>query len=338
MKKFPSITIITGILNPNISIFKQVLESVKLQKYPKKLIQHFVMDGGSVNESPNLAKKYGCKVIVRKDLMNKDEVRAGLAIKKAKGDLILMLESDNLLTSDEWLLEMVQPFLDDTNVFCTYSAYNSYQKNMSLTTRYCALFGSPDPTIYYLNKTEKIRMNETNYNKGRIIKKTKKYNIVVFDQDNLPTLGDNGHMFLRSAIQKVNKNPQAFMHTDAFRELMDLGYNTFGVVMNSIIHVQNPDIINLVKRRVQVKESFYDLYRGRRKYLVFDRNSYKDQINLIKYILLSITIVVPVLESIRGYIRIRDMAWFLHPIMCILLIYGYSMSEIKWYFRKIFLK
>lgn len=335
MSNPPSITIITCILNCHISTFKLVLNSIKKQKYPKELIQHIVMDGGSTNESPRLARRYGCSVTVRKDLRNEEETRVGIAIKKAKGDIILMLQSDNILTSSDWLLKMVKPFIEDGKVFCTFSAYNSYHKDMSATTRYCALFGSPDPTLYYLNKTEKIRMDQTQYNKGDIIRETGDYYVVRFNRNDLPTLGDNGHMFLTRAIKKVVKNPKTFLHTDAFSALLELGYNTFGIVNNSIIHTQKSNIIDLIKRRIEAKEQFYDQNRGKRKYMVFNWDSYQDRINLTKYIIFSFTFIIPLIESVGGYTRIRDRAWFLHPLISFAMVIAYAISEIKWLLKKL---
>src|SRR5437868_736143 len=127
---------------------------------------------------------------------------------------------------------MVLPFQEDENIFCTFSAYNSYEKDMSTVTKYCALFGIPEPTLYYLKKTEKIRMDQKQYDKGTVLKEKKDYWIVRFDNQSLPTLGDNGHIVRKNAIDKVNKDPNTYVHVDAFKELMDIGYDTFGVVKN----------------------------------------------------------------------------------------------------------
>lgn len=337
MRRWPSITIITGTLNSNLSIFAKALLSIKAQQYPKSCIKHIVMDGGSTNGCADLAKQFGCKVVVRDDNPDDEQMRPALAIQMAKSDLILILESDNILTSQDWLSKMVEPFKENKKVFFTFSAYNHYEKDSSITTKYCALFGSPDPTIYYLNKTEKIRMDQTQYNKGDILKETRDYYIVQFNRNNLPTLGDNGHMFLTSAIKKVVKDPATYLHTDAIRKLLDLGYDTFGVAKNSVIHVQNPNLINLVKRRIEVKRKFYDKKRGKRKYLVFDWHSSKDQISLIKYIVLSFTFIIPLFESIRGYTKIKDRSWFLHPIICLMMVIGYAISEIRWLLEKLYL-
>lgn len=334
MNHLPTITIVTGTLNSNTLIFMRVLESIKAQQYPKKLIEHIVMDGGSTNGTIELAKKYQCTVFVRQGPVEQEQIRQSMGIKIAKGDMILILESDNILPCNNWLLKLIQPFLDNKKVFCTFSAYNTYEKSMSLTTRYCALFGSPDPTLFYLNKTEKIRMDQSHYNKGQIIQETNGYYIVKFTKDTLPTIGDNGHMFLKKAMMKVMKDPSQYTHTDAFMQLLEFGYDTYGVVKNSIIHVMNPRILHLVMRRVEIKKRFYDGRRGQRKYLVFNPGSYKDWVNLIKYVMFALTFIIPFTESFRGYIKLKDLAWFLHPYVCFLMVVGYGRSEIERFFKK----
>ena len=130
MKKYPSISIVTPTWNSPLPLFERVLRTLKNQEYPKNLLEHIVIDAGSVNNTIELAKKYGCDITVRSDLKIQEQVRASLGIKKAKNDIILMLQSDNIPTSKNWLKEMVQPFLDNKKVFCTFSAYNSYEKNI----------------------------------------------------------------------------------------------------------------------------------------------------------------------------------------------------------------
>ena len=331
-KLLPKVSILTATLNPNLKIFRLSLESIKNQDYPKNLIQQIIMDGGSNNGAIDLARLYKCKIMVRPDLGLESEgghTRIVQGIKMATGSIILLLESDNILTSRKWVKELIIPFLENKEVFCTYSMHNSYKANMNITTRYCALFGSPDPTLYYLKKTEKIRLDQESYDKGKIIKSYKKYYVARFNNKNLPTLGDNGHMILKSVLVKVISNLDEYIHVDAFQQLLSLGYDTFGVVKNSIIHVQNPNLIDLVKRRIEVKKIFYDQKKKKRKYLVFNPSSKKDIINLVKYVIFSLTLIVTIFESVRGYLKIQDKAWFLHPVLCIMFVFGYGFSELE---------
>ncbi|OGH51530.1 MAG: hypothetical protein A3H17_01615 [Candidatus Levybacteria bacterium RIFCSPLOWO2_12_FULL_37_14] len=334
MKNYPSISIVTTTLNSSLPIFERVLKTLESQSYPKNLIEHIVMDGGSINGTVGLARKYHCEASVHKDLMMKEQNRASLGIQKARGDLIVILQSDNIPTSKNWLREMVQPFIDNKKVFCTFSAYNSYEKDMSATTRYGAFFGAADPVLYFLKKSDKIPLAQKRYDKGEIIGETSGYWLAKFDKETLPTLGDNGTMFRRDIMSKVNKKPKLYVHPDAFVMMLDLGYNTCGVIKNSVIHIIPPNIFHYAKRRVWVKETFYDGWRGNRKYLVFNWRSNKDRLNLIKFIFFSLTFVIPLAESIRGYVKIRDKAWFLHPILCFLMLVSYGSSEIAWFIKK----
>lgn len=331
MSNLPSISIVTTTLNSPLPIFERVLRTLQNQIYPKNLIEHIVMDGGSINGTVELARKYHCEVIVHKDLMMKEQNRASLGIQKARGDLIVILQSDNIPTSKNWLREMVQPFLDNKKVFCTFSAYNSYEKNMSTTTRYGAFFGAADPILYYLRKSDKIPLTQKNYDKGEIIGETSDYWLVKFDKETLPTLGDNGTMFRRDAMDKVNKKSKLYVHPDAFTMMLDLGYNTCGVIKNSVIHIIPPSIFYYVKRRVWVKETFYDGRRGNRKYLVFNWRSGKDRLNLIKLVFSALTFIFPLFESIQGYMKIRDKAWFLHPLLSPIMLFAYGFSELRWF-------
>lgn len=334
----PTISIVTCTYNANLPLFEKVLKALRAQVYPKNLIEHIIMDAGSTNGTIELAKKYGCKVYMHPELLQEEQARASIGFKRAKGKILLIVESDNVVTSKNWMMRMVEPFLANKKVFCTYCAYYSYEKNMSATTRYGALIGANDPIIspFFLDKIEKVAMTQEKYNKGTIIKETKNYYIVKFNKDNFPPLGDNGQMVLRSVMNKVNDDPKKYLHLDTFAKMFDLGYDTCGVVKSSVIHVITPDIWRMVTRRIQIKNTFFDKRRGKRRFLIYDKNSAKDRINLLKYIVFSLLIIPTLYQSIKGYLKIRDNAWFLHPIICFLMLFAYGFSEVKWAIKRAF--
>lgn len=329
----PLISIVSVTFNPNLSMFEKSLQSIRMQNYPKNRIEHLIMDAGSTNGVFSLGRQYNCRFIVREDLKARELVRQSIGITQAKGEVLLILETDNVLTSKDWLEKMIQPFIEHEDVFSTFSAYYGFEKDMSALTRYTAFFGTSEPTLYYLQKTEKIPLVQESYDKGEILEETSDYYVVRFTPKNLPTCGDNGHMVLREAMNLVNNDPYTYTHLDAIMELVKKRYTTFGVVKNSIIHIGKKDIIHEMKRKIQLKNEYFDSNREKRKYLIFDWKSKKDRKNLLKYVIYSLTFIVPVLESIRGYIRIRDFAWFLHPLMCFFMVIGYGISEIRWLFK-----
>ena len=113
MNDFPSISIVTCTYNANLPLFEEVLKTLRSQEYPKKLVEHIIMDAGSTNGTIELAKKYDCKVFVRADLAEEEQMRASLGFKKAKGKIILIIQSDNIVMGEDWLKRMVEPFIEN---------------------------------------------------------------------------------------------------------------------------------------------------------------------------------------------------------------------------------
>lgn len=331
---YPSVTIITATLNPDSSTFIRVLQAIKKQKYQGR-IEHIILDGGTTNDALDIAKQYNCKILQFKNSRDEGGNRLYFGLEKAKGEIILILESDNIIPHSLWLRKMIKPF-EEKKVFSTYPAYNSYTSDMSLLTKYTALFGAPEPTLYYLKKSDKLPRYQITYDKGTTLRKTKDFWIVKFTKKSLPTMGDNGFFVKKSVLQQFVKKNKTYIHVDVFTEMLTKGYDTYGVVKENIIHTTHANIFDLIKRRVAVKQNFYNERQGKRKYLVYDPNSLRDKMNLLKYIFFSITFVFPFFESLRGYLHIREKAWFLHPVMCFLMVISYSVSEIQWVFKKHF--
>lgn len=321
-----SIAILTGTLNPDPKVFQRCLDAVGSQRYPGR-VTHYILDGGSKKPTIDLAKRYGCSVLSFSNDRSEGLSRIYRTLPRIREDLILFLESDNIMTSTHWLSDMVRPFADK-RIFSTYSMHNAYSKKDNIVTRYFALMGAPDPTLYYLKKSDKIPMDQDVYDKGTIIHDDKGYVTVRFNTSNLPVMGDNGFLIRTIVCRRAITKQPSFYHTDIYARLVDMGYDTVGVVKNGIVHVSRPNILGQAARRVQVKEYFTDELKGGRDYLVYNPSSKADRLRLIMYIAFTLTLIQPLYLSIRGYLNIRDVAWFLHPIMCYLMVFAYGRSEL----------
>ncbi len=329
----PSIAIIGGMYNPDLRVFEDSLDSVVKQRYRGRVVQ-YLLDGGSTNGAIGLAKRYKCRLFFFANDADEGGSRLFPVLSGINEDLILLMESDNILPDTDWLKRMVEPF-SEPEVFSTFSLHNTFRCHDDILTKYFALLGSPDPTLYYLHKSDKVRMDQTQYDKGQILMETRAFFVVKFAPDDQPVMGDNGFMIRTRIFKSVVRKGHPFYHTDAYAQLLARGYDTVGVVKNAIIHVSRSNIIHQVKRRVEVKVHFTDAMRGRRTYLVFNPRSWKDRWNLMKYIVYTVTFIEPLWLSIRGYVLIQEPAWFLHPIMCWCMLIGYGWSEILMYIKKI---
>ena len=74
---------------------------------------------------------------------------------------------------------------------------------------------------------------------------------------------------------------------------------------------------------------------SQRRYFVYDPNSKNDKKNLALFIICTLTLVQPLYLSIKGFLTIRDIAWFLHLPMCLGFLFAYSAATLKAYKLKI---
>lgn len=332
MEIYPSITVITCLYNPDQKIWEESLNALSSQNYPKNKIEHIILDGGSTNTCIDLVKKYKNTLLIRKDLKDKPLQRMKLGIEKARGEILLFLEPDNIIIGKKWLKQMVAPFVYSKEVIGTFSIHNTYRKNMPLLTKYSALIGVNDPVVFYLDKSEKMPLSQNNYTKGKILERTKDFAIVEFNEEDFPTLGDNGHMVRSQPLKKIIEKQEEYYHTDAFFALLKEGANKYGVVRNKIIHYTGGDFNHFFSKRVLYKRKYYDNNK-KRLYFVFNSHSRRDIFKLILFIIFSITFVQPLMFSINSYIHYRERAWFIHPIACFLATAYYAKSQVAYILR-----
>lgn len=328
--ELPSISIVSTMYNPNKAVFKRVLEAIKNQDYPKNKIEHLLIDMGSNKDIISFAKKYGCRVIDKRDVLSA-EARKSIGLQEAKNDLVLFLNLDNIMMDNRYLRRLAEPFLKEKNIVASFPLHFHYRKKMSLVDRYCALFGVADPVVLYLKKNDRQPWYVDDLKLGKTIKKTSQYSVIEFDESTLPTVGDNGYLVDRKTLLMSPNQNERYIHIDVFVDLLKQGYNKFAVIKTPTIeHHVDDSLISLVGRR-----AFYayglssQKYTTKRRYLTFNPSSPRDVKNIFLFALFTVTIIQPLLLSIKGYLKIRDIAWFLHPIACVVFLVYYTETYLR---------
>lgn len=159
------------------------------------------------------------------------------------------------------------------------------------------------------------------------------YYLVKFSDGLIPALGGNGAVMKRKLLLKeASADPDHFFHIDVNVDLIRKGYNNYGIIKDSIIHLTNNSVVPFLKRRKYYIEKYHFEDMSKRRFSVYEAP--KDTLNLIKYCFYSITFVKPLYDSIRGYRKIHDKAWFLHPVMCFVMLVIYGQATIKQSTRK----
>jgi len=191
--------------------------------------------------------------------------------------------------------------------------------------RYFALFGVNDPVAYYLNKRDKLSWAEDSWNLLGSAEDKGDYYLVTFNPSAVPTLGANGYLARREILLKARCNPSEFFHIDVNYDLIKAGYDKYGIVKDDIIHLTGNTFWSFLRKRLIYMRKYYQQNQSMRRYYLYIP---ADRLRLIAYVLFSLTLIKPLYDSFRGYSKIRDFAWFLHPLICISMLFVYGFAVI----------
>lgn len=326
----PKISIIIVTYN-NERTIRECVQRIESQKYPKDKIEYLNIDGGSSDNTIKILKSYSFRII-KSPITHNAEAQRGVGVKSAKNNLIVSIDADNYLPSSLWLRQMIQPFIDNDEVVHAGTVHYAYRRNDSIINRYCALFGALDPIVFYIGRPDRISYFEDKWKKN-VIKETSGYYLVNFTSESLPTVGCNGVAYRKNLLLKYAKvKPDEFFHTDVFLDLTEKGFTTFAIVKNDVYHDTAVDFFIFMKKRIHFLTTYFlnnNRDSKKRRYLIYDPKSLRDRARLILFILYTITMVKPFADSIRGYIKIRDNAWFLNPLICWIFLLTYSFAFLR---------
>lgn len=326
-KYLPFITVMIVTFN-NERTLEECLKRIVAQDYPKDRIEYLGIDGGSTDKTKEIFRNYGF-IVVDSPVKRNAEAQRGIGVAKAKHDLIISLDADNFLPHSQWFQQMVQPFIDDPKCVHAHTMYYGYRKNDSIFNRYVGLFGMADPIVFYVGRPDRLPRYKKQWDLGKIIQETDQYYLVEFTKDTLPTVGCNGVAYRKDLLLKFAKSsPKDFLHIDVFADLIDHGYTRFAVVKNDVIHHTAVTISRLIQKRIAFLDEYY-LSPIERRYLIYNPKKFSDNIKLILFIFYTVTCIKPFFDSLRGFLIIRDVAWFLHPFICWIYLFTYGVATIK---------
>lgn len=146
------ITVVTAVYN-GAEYIEQCIQSIMKQTY--KNYEHIIMDGGSTDNTVEIAKKYeklyNVKIYSKKDKGMYDAIANGFDL--ATGDILCWLNSDDMLMP--WAFEVMQKVISKTNAqwcmgFPTYwgeKNVNRCQFRISAYTRWAIKAGLHDGRI-----------------------------------------------------------------------------------------------------------------------------------------------------------------------------------------------
>lgn len=327
ISNLPSISVIVASYSGSLSTLKECLRLLRDQIYPQNKIEIILGHGGNKEEIASILKEYKAKCILIPKTKQNAEYNRGVAYNEAKNELVLILDHDNFMPTRNFLLEYVEPFLKDKDVVAVESCYYHYDRSFSLMERYFALFGVLDPVPYYMGKADRMRQDSKKWNLLGKSRDMGSYYIVNFEKNprKIPTVGTNGCLMRRKiVVENADVRPDHHFPIDVMVDVILSGHTKFAFVKNSLIHRTGyKGLFSFFKRRYVFMTKYHFNESGNRRYSVYMKGDFW---KLVKYLIYSITFIKPTLDAFKGFIKIPDIAWFIHPFMCfgVTILYGYA--------------
>ncbi len=314
----PSVSVIIVAYNEERRI-DACLASVVRQNYPDDKLEIVFVDDASTDRTVEIARKYTARIYTSgKRIL---DISKAIGFLKAKGELVMLLDADNILPDPGYLKRTVRPFLEHKDLTGSYPCRFAYSSSDHPSNRYCSLLGLNDPFQYYTGAREHLTYAEDIPPFSGIIRDKGEYFLAEFDGSQKLTLGAIGFIGKRKLLAGQIRNGY-FFHSDACNALIARGYNMYGLVKETIIHNHSNSHA----------EFFRKLERNFRNYLKL-RSSRTDVWaggrSFFRALLLMITVVHPLTVSLKGYRRFKDPAWFLHPVYSFAVVVMYSFLYVQ---------
>ncbi len=327
------------------------LESIGRQRYPKELIELIIADGGSADRTLSLVRAFAennpeLKVIIVPNPLITGEAGKAAALKRAGGEIIALIDSDNILPSEDWLRRMLQPF-ENAQITAAEPIGYTHRKEDGYITRYCALMGMNDPLCYFLGSYDRynyISKTWTGYamqweERGDWLELTFR------PGEPIPTIGANGFCIRRRELLKIMQkdkipltltlSPEGrggikdyLFDIDILPELIGSSDMPVKVakVKTDIVHIFSGDIGKFAKKQNRRVKDY--LFFSRQKNRIYPWQMKRKSGRILKFILYCLLLIPLCIQMIKGYLNKPDTAWFFHPAACwiTLAVYGWGMT------------
>jgi glycosyltransferase involved in cell wall biosynthesis len=320
----PRVSVVVPTLNAERHL-EECLSALREQDYAGD-VELLVPDAGSTDRTREIVRAFDGKLL--DNPLKSGEAGKAVGVKAATGELILLLDSDNILVGRDWLTRMVQPFVDDADVVGCEPARFAAHPADHFINRWHALLGAADPlTIHTGNYARDCVLTGRWTDAPHASERREGWERVELRPGAVPVLGANGFMIRRAAYDWVPVGDYLF-DLDHVHDLVAAGHRVYGRPDVAIRHLFCDSISGFRRKtRRRVDDFFYFTDQGRRSYPW----TASSQTRAIAAFTLATLLVLPVvLEALRGQRRAPDPAvWAWHPVACWITLAVYAVGVVR---------
>lgn len=329
------VSIVTPTFN-SMRTLEEYLQAIYAQTYPHENMEIVFADGGSTDGTVEKIKEYQAKgdipIHFYENPLRTGESGKAVGVRKASGEVICLLDSDNLIPEANWMERMLKPF-EESNIVASEPIAYTYRKQDGVINRYCALIGMNDPLClftgnydrycYVTGKWTEVERDESD--KGD-------YLSINFREDMIPTIGANG-FFMRTNLLLDNFEGDYLFDIDVLWKLFKKNPELrVAKVKTGVIHLFCPDVSTFRrKQQRRIKDFLYFSDAKGREYPWSKVGKGK----IVLFALCCITIIPLLVQACIGYARKQDLqAWLFHFVACWVTLWVYGWGVIGGLFKR----
>lgn len=325
--QLPFISIITPVYNSE-KVIGQCLEAIINQDYPREKIEIIIPDGGSKDNTLKIIEtfKKDLNINICANPLQTGEAGKSVGIEVSKGDIVALIDSDNIMPDKNYIKNMVEPFLIEPEIIGTEPLFFFYRDIDKPLTKYFAMAGINDPLCLFIGNYDKFSYITGKWTGFDLkIFDKEKYFIVELDEKKIPTIGANGTFLKREYLLKTNYKPYMF-DIDVVYEILKMGKNKFVKVKTGIIHIYSTDIRSFIKKQSRRIYDFLFFSKEKKRTYPWAKFPVK---GIFLFVICCITVIPLLFQMISGFIRKKRWEWIFHPIVCWVTLFVYGVVFLK---------
>ena len=300
------------------------LAAIAAQTLPRADYEIVLADAGSTDRTLEIARAAGVDAIVPNPLRT-GEAGKTAGIKAARGEIIALVDSDNILPDPGWLARMLAPFADPEIMATEPIAYTARAEDPALT-RYFARLGMNDPLCLFTRNYDRLSAITGRWT-GLAVDETDcgDYLKLRLGAAALPTIGANGFVFRRALLDGTNWDPYLFDIDILYERIRRDGAVCVAKVKTGIVHLYCARLADFArKQRRRIRDFLYFAQAKQRSY-PWDRQR---RAGIVLFCLATVTVLPLVVQMVRGWRRQPDRAWLYHVPVCALTLWIYGLGAL----------
>ena len=317
--EYPNVTIMIATFNSD-RILERPLEAIRLQTYPQEKMEILIIDGGSKDNTIDIARRYGCKVL---NNPHKDPVNAKLiGMKYASGDYLITIDHDEVLTNRDSIRCRIDAMIRYKNCKVAFCSGYKCPEGFSHLNEYISEFGDPFSLFYYrfskgYNYFPKALSKKATYlysdSEFEIYRFDKSLDRIIIEIVCVGTLIDLNYF---RSIYDSDKHAEDFVHL--FYIMIDDGYKDVIVSKNDPLEHYSVDSLKsyLPKLRWRIINNVHYAERAAQGFSGRQKQTRSSCIRKYLFPLYAISTLFPLIDAMYYAFSRRNSAFLLHPYLC----------------------